>query len=160
LDLLRKNAGIDPIPIPCFTCAELQVTKSSVLHKVICALPDFSSASCSSLIRPPLRKHKRRFSPKPGTGLIFCLPGKNEGYEQIAAIFLDTADYEKEHAKVFFKLLEGEEPLEITGAFQPGIIGDTKANLKAAADGEMFENTKMYPGFCRHSRELGVPRNR
>jgi len=63
----------------------------------------------------------------------FASQAKNEGYEQIAAIFLDTADNEKEHAKVFFKLLEGGEPLEITGAFPPGIIGDTKANLKAAA---------------------------
>ena len=76
----------------------------------------------------------------------FASQAKNEGYEQIASIFLDTADNEKEHAKVFFKLLEGGEPLEITGAFPPGIIGDTKANLKAAAEGEMFENTKLYPG--------------
>ncbi|MGD0951182.1 MAG: rubrerythrin [Methanotrichaceae archaeon] len=76
----------------------------------------------------------------------FASQAKNEGYEQIAFIFLDTADNEKEHAKVFFKLLEGGEPLEITGAFPPGIIGDTKANLKAAAEGEMFENTKLYPG--------------
>ena len=49
---------------------------------------------------------------------------------------------------MFFKLLEGGEPLEITGAFPPGIIGDTKANLKTAAEGEMFENTKLYPGFA------------
>ena len=78
----------------------------------------------------------------------FASQAKKDGYEQIAAIFLDTADNEKEHAKVFFKLLEGGEPLEITGAFPPGIIGDTKANLKAAADGEMFENTTLYPGFA------------
>jgi rubrerythrin len=50
-----------------------------------------------------------------------------ESYEQIAAIFLDTADYEKEQAKVFFKLLEDGETLEITSAFPPGIIEDTKA---------------------------------
>jgi rubrerythrin len=78
----------------------------------------------------------------------FASQAKKEGYEQIAALFLDTADNEKEHAKLFFKLLEGGEPLEITGAFPPGIIGDTKENLKAAAEGEMFENTKLYPGFA------------
>lgn len=78
----------------------------------------------------------------------FASQARNEGYEQIVTIFLDTADNEKEHAKVFFKLLEGGEPLEITGAFPPGIIGDTKTNLRAAAEGEMFENTKLYPGFA------------
>lgn len=78
----------------------------------------------------------------------FASQAKKEGYEQIAAIFLDTADNEKEHAKVFFKLLEGGE-VEITGAFPAGVIEDTKANLKAAADGEGYENTQMYPGFAR-----------
>ena len=87
----------------------------------------------------------------------FASQAKNEGYEQIAVIFLDTADNEKEHAKVFFKLLEGGEPLEITGAFPAGIIGDTKANLKAAAEGEMFENTKMYPGFAGIAEGEGCP---
>jgi rubrerythrin len=87
----------------------------------------------------------------------FASQARDEGYEQIAAIFLDTADNEKEHAKVFFKLLEGGDPLEITGAFPPGIIGDTKANLKAAADGEMFENTKLYPGFAGIAEEEGFP---
>jgi len=87
----------------------------------------------------------------------FASQAKNEGYEQIAAIFLDTADNEKEHAKVFFKLLEGGDWVEITGAFPPGIIGDTKANLKAAADGEMFENTKLYPGFAGIAEGEGFP---
>ena len=87
----------------------------------------------------------------------FAYQAKNEGYEQIAAIFLDTADNEKEHAKVFFKLLEGGEWVEITGAFPAGIIGDTRANLKAAADGEMFENTKMYPGFAAIAETEGFP---
>jgi rubrerythrin len=87
----------------------------------------------------------------------FASQAKNEGYEQIAAIFLDTADNEKEHAKVFFKLLEGGEPLEITGAFPPGIIGDTKTNLRAAAEGEMFENTKLYPGFAGIAEVEGFP---
>jgi rubrerythrin len=84
----------------------------------------------------------------------FASQAKKEGYEQISAIFLETADNEKEHAKVFFKLLEGGE-LEVTGAFPAGVIGDTKANLKAAADGEMFENTKMYPGFAATAEKEG-----
>lgn len=86
----------------------------------------------------------------------FASQAKKEGFEQIAAIFLDTADNEKEHAKVFFKLLEGGE-VEITGAFPAGVIGDTKANLKAAADGEMFENTKMYPSFASIADNEGFP---
>ena len=57
---------------------------------------------------------------------FFASQAKKEGYEQISAIFLDTADNEKEHAKVFFKLLEGGE-VEVTGAFPAGVIGDTKA---------------------------------
>ena len=84
----------------------------------------------------------------------FGSQAKKEGYEQIAAIFLDTADNEKEHAKVFFKLLEGGE-LEITGAFPAGVIGDTKANLKEAAEGEKFENTKMYPEFAATADKEG-----
>jgi len=86
----------------------------------------------------------------------FGSQAKKEGYEQIAAIFLDTADNEKEHAKVFFKLLEGGE-LEITGAFPAGVIGDTKANLKEAAEGEKFENTKMYPEFAAVAEKEGFP---
>ena len=87
----------------------------------------------------------------------FASQAKNEGYEQIAAIFLDTVDNEKEHAKVFFKLLEGGEPLEITGAFPSGVIKDTKPNLKAAAEGERFENTKLYPGFAGIAEGEGFP---
>lgn len=87
----------------------------------------------------------------------FASQAKNEGYEQIAAIFLDTADNEKEHAKVFFKLLEDGELVEISVAFPAGVIGDTKANLKAAADGEMFENTKLYPGFAGIAESEGLP---
>jgi rubrerythrin len=86
----------------------------------------------------------------------FASQAKKEGFEQIAAIFLDTVDNEKEHAKIFFKLLEGGQ-LEISGAFPAGIIGDTKINLKAAADGEMFENTKMYPEFAGIAEEEGFP---
>jgi len=84
----------------------------------------------------------------------FASQAKKEGYEQIAAIFLDTADNEKEHAKIFFKLLEGGE-LEITGAFPAGVIGDTRANLQAAAEGERFENTKMYPQFAEVAEKEG-----
>ncbi|MCJ7444900.1 MAG: rubrerythrin family protein [Methanotrichaceae archaeon] len=84
----------------------------------------------------------------------FASQAKNEGYVQIAAIFLDTAENEKEHAKIFFKLLEGGD-VEITGAYPAGIIGDTKTNLKTAAEGEKFENTKLYPGFANIAQEEG-----
>jgi rubrerythrin len=87
---------------------------------------------------------------------FFASQAKKEGYEQIAAIFLDTADNEKEHAKIFFKLLEGGMA-EITGEFPAGVIGDTKANLKAAAEGEMFENTRIYPGFAAIAENEGFP---
>ncbi len=87
----------------------------------------------------------------------FASQAKKEGYEQIAAIFLDTADNEKEHAKVFFKLLEGGSPVDITGAFPAGVIADTKSNLKEAAEGEMYENTKMYPGFAGIAETEGFP---
>lgn len=86
----------------------------------------------------------------------FGSQAKKEGYEQIAAIFLDTADNEKEHAKVLFKLLEGGQ-VEITGAFPAGIIGDTAANLREAAAGENYENTKMYPEFAAIAESEGFP---
>jgi len=86
----------------------------------------------------------------------FASQAKKEGYEQIAAALLETADQEKEHAKRFFQFLEGGE-VEITAAFPAGIIGDTKANLAAAAAGEMFENTKMYPEFAGIAEKEGFP---
>ncbi|MDM7934692.1 MAG: rubrerythrin family protein [Methanothrix sp.] len=86
----------------------------------------------------------------------FASQAKKEGYEQIAAIFLDTADNEKEHAKVLFKLLEGGQ-VEITGAFPAGVIGDTAANLREAAAGENYENTKMYPEFAAIADSEGFP---
>jgi rubrerythrin len=86
----------------------------------------------------------------------FASQAKKECYEQIAAIFLETADNEKEHAKVEFKLLEGGE-VEIAASFPAGVIGDTKANLRAAADGEKYENTIMYPEFARIAKEEGFP---
>ena len=73
----------------------------------------------------------------------FASVARKAGFEQIAAIFLETADNEKEHAERFFKLLEGGE-LEITAGYPAGVIGDTAANLKAAADGEKIEWTKLY----------------
>ena len=68
---------------------------------------------------------------------------KKAGYEQIAAIFLETAENEKEHAKRFFKLLEGGD-VEISASYPAGVIGDTAANLHAAAEGEHHEWTKLY----------------
>jgi rubrerythrin len=76
----------------------------------------------------------------------FASAAKKEGYEQIAAIFLETADNEKEHAKRFFKFLEGGM-VEFTASFPAGMIGSTAQNLQAAAEGEHEEWTKLYPGF-------------
>jgi rubrerythrin len=86
----------------------------------------------------------------------FASKAKKEGYVQIASIFEETANQEKEHAKRFFKFLEGGE-VEFTGAFPAGTIGTTLENLKAAAAGEKYENTKMYPGFAQTAREEGFP---
>ncbi len=68
----------------------------------------------------------------------FASAARKEGFEQIANIFAETAENEKEHAKVFFKYLEGGN-VEITAAYPAGMIRDTKANLQAAADGEKME---------------------
>lgn len=73
----------------------------------------------------------------------FASVAKKAGYEQISALFLETADNEKEHAKRFFKLLEGGD-VEIAASYPAGIIGDTAQNLKAAAAGEHLEWTKLY----------------
>lgn len=86
----------------------------------------------------------------------FASQARKEGYEQIAAIFLETADNEKEHAKRLFKFLEGGE-VEIMAAFPAGKIGNTKENLKAAAEGENYEHTKMYPEFAKIADEEGFP---
>jgi rubrerythrin len=74
---------------------------------------------------------------------FFAKQAKKEGYEQISGIFLETAENEKEHAKMFFKLLEGGD-VEITASYPAGVIGDTAANLAAAAAGENMEWTKIY----------------
>jgi len=84
----------------------------------------------------------------------FASQAKKEGYEQIRAIFEETANQEKEHAKREFKFLEGGE-VEITAVFPAGIIGTTNENLKAAAAGENYETTEMYPGFARIADEEG-----
>ncbi len=84
----------------------------------------------------------------------FASAAKKEGYEQISAIFLETADNEKEHAKVFFKYLEGGE-LEITAAYPAGMIKDTLTNLQSAADGEKFEWSKLYSDFAKIADEEG-----
>ncbi|MBK3516821.1 rubrerythrin [Carboxylicivirga marina] len=84
----------------------------------------------------------------------FAKQAKKEGLEQISAIFLETAEQEKEHAKRFFKFLEGGM-VEITATYPAGIIGDTKENLKAAADGENEEWTELYPEFARIAEEEG-----
>ncbi len=84
----------------------------------------------------------------------FAGKARKEGYVQIADIFEETANQEKEHAKRFFSFLEGGE-LEITGAFPAGVVGTTLENLKAAAAGEHHEHTSMYPGFAKIAREEG-----
>lgn len=84
----------------------------------------------------------------------FASQAKKEGYEQIAAIFLETAENEKEHAKRFFKFLEGGM-VEITAMYPAGVIGTTKENLKASASGENEEHTMLYPEFARIAEEEG-----
>ena len=84
----------------------------------------------------------------------FAKQAKKEGLEQIAAIFDETAVNEKEHAKRFFKFLEGGM-VEITAAYPAGIIGTTLENLKAAADGENEEWAELYPDFAKVAEEEG-----
>ncbi len=84
----------------------------------------------------------------------FASAAKKEGLIQMSHIFEETADQEKEHAKRFFKFLEGGDA-EISAAFPAGMIGTTLDNLRAAAAGENYEWTKMYPGFAKTAREEG-----
>jgi rubrerythrin len=84
----------------------------------------------------------------------FASQAKKEGYEQIAAIFEETANQEKEHAKREFKFLKGGE-VEITASFPAGVIGNTIENLKAAAAGEHYETTEMYPEFAAGAEKEG-----
>jgi len=85
---------------------------------------------------------------------FFASAARKEGYEQIANIFTETAGNEKEHAEVFFKYLEGGD-VEITAAYPAGIIGDTKTNLEAAANGEKLEWSEIYANFEKTAREEG-----
>jgi rubrerythrin len=84
----------------------------------------------------------------------FASEARKAGLEQISAIFTETADNEKEHAKVFFKHLQGGE-VEIQWPFPAGVIGDTAANLDAAAAGERYEHSTMYPEFAKIATEEG-----
>jgi len=84
----------------------------------------------------------------------FAKQAKKEGLEQIAAIFNETAMNEKEHAKRFFKFLEGGM-VEITASYPAGVIGSTLENLKAAAEGENEEWTELYPGFADVAEKEG-----
>ena len=87
---------------------------------------------------------------------FFASVAKKEGFEQISAIFMETAEQEKEHAKKFFKYLEGGM-VEITAAFPAGVIGTTAENLKAAAEGENEEWVDLYPHFADVADEEGFP---
>jgi rubrerythrin len=86
----------------------------------------------------------------------FASKARKEGFEQIANIFAETAENEKEHAKVFFNYLEGGD-VEIVAAYPAGMIKDTKSNLEAAAAGENMEWTKLYADFAKIAREEGFP---
>ena len=85
---------------------------------------------------------------------FFASAAKKEGYEQISGIFLETADNEKEHAKRFFKFLEGSD-VEITATFPAGKIGTTAENLLSAALGENEEHTTLYPEFANVAEKEG-----
>jgi rubrerythrin len=86
----------------------------------------------------------------------FASVARKAGFEQISAIFLETSENEREHAKRFFKLLEGGE-LEIVAAYPAGVIGDTAANLAAAAAGENLEWTKLYKEAGEVAAKEGFP---
>lgn len=86
----------------------------------------------------------------------FAGAARKEGYEQIADIFIETAENEKEHAKVFFKYLEGGD-VEIVASYPAGMIKDTRSNLEAAAAGENLEWTTLYSDFARVAGDEGFP---
>lgn len=85
---------------------------------------------------------------------MFSSKAKKEGYVQIADVFAETADQEKEHAKRFFRFLEGGG-VEITAMFPAGIVGTTSENLEASAMGEHEEWSELYPAFAKTAREEG-----
>ena len=84
----------------------------------------------------------------------FASVAKKAGFEQIANIFTETAENEKEHAKIFFKYLEGGD-VEITVSYPAGVISDTKANLEEAAAGENMEWTTLYVDFAKAAKDEG-----
>ncbi len=86
----------------------------------------------------------------------FASAAKKEGLEQISRIFIETAENEKEHAKVFFKYLEGGDVV-ITAGYPAGVIADTKKNLEAAAAGENMEWTTLYANFAKDAANEGFP---
>ena len=88
--------------------------------------------------------------------VFFASVAKKEGFEQIAGVFAETAEQEKEHAKRFFKFLEGGM-VEITASYPAGVIGTTKENLAAAAVGENEEWTDLYPTFADVADQEGFP---
>lgn len=88
---------------------------------------------------------------------FFASKAKKEGFEQIAAVFAETAEQEKEHAETFFKFLEGGM-VEITASYTAGVIGTTAENLKAAAEGENEEWTDLYPHFAAIAESEGFPK--
>ena len=88
---------------------------------------------------------------------FFASAAKKEGFEQIAGVFEETANQEKEHAKRFFKFLEGGM-VEITASYPAGMIGTTAENLKAAAEGEHEEHAVLYPEFAKIAAEEGFPK--
>ena len=79
---------------------------------------------------------------------------RKEGLVQISAIFLETADQEKEHAKRFFSFLQGGE-VEITWPYPAGVVGSTAENLLHAAEGEHYEHSSMYPGYAKVAEKEG-----
>ncbi len=85
---------------------------------------------------------------------FFSSVAKKEGYEQISAIFQETADNEKEHGELFFKLLKGGIA-EITATYPAGVIGSTRENLKEAAEGEKLEWGTLYPNFAKVAEKEG-----
>ncbi len=85
---------------------------------------------------------------------FFAAKAREDGFVQIAAVFEETSNQEKEHAHRLFKLLEGGD-VTLTGSFHAGVVGTTAENLQAAADGEDYEWKEMYPGFAKTARDEG-----
>jgi rubrerythrin len=86
----------------------------------------------------------------------FASEARKEGFQQIANIFIETSENEKEHAKIFFQYLEGGDA-EITAGYPAGMIKDTKTNLEAAAAGENMEWTTIYANFSKIAKDEGFP---